>query len=49
MSNTQKQNNSSIIEELPEENNMTRASGDYYFKFQFFVHECLLLKDFFNV
>jgi hypothetical protein len=26
-----------------------RSPGDYYFKFQFFVHECILLKDFFNV
>jgi len=26
-----------------------RANGDYYFKFQFFVHECQLLKDFFNL
>jgi hypothetical protein len=23
--------------------------GEYIFKFQFFVHECLLLKDFFDI
>ena len=26
-----------------------RLTGDYLFKFQFFVHECALTKDFFNV
>lgn len=26
-----------------------RVSGDYLFKFQFFVHECSLTKDFYNV
>ena len=26
-----------------------RQSGDYFFKFQFFIHECQLLKDFYNV
>ena len=26
-----------------------RSPGDYFFKFQFFVHECILLKDFFNI
>lgn len=26
-----------------------RLPGDYVFKFQFFVHECALTKDFFNI
>ncbi len=26
-----------------------RLTGDYLFKFQFFVHECALTKDFFNI
>jgi hypothetical protein len=32
-----------------EHDSQQRSPGDYYFKFQFFVHECILLKDFFNV
>lgn len=41
-----------IMEEDLEQSNQLgggRKPGDYYFKFQFFVHECILLKDFFNV
>jgi hypothetical protein len=26
-----------------------RQSGEYFFKFQFYVHECQLLKDYFNI
>lgn len=26
-----------------------RMAGEYLFKFQFFIHECILLKDFFNL
>ena len=26
-----------------------RLPGDYLFKFQFFVHECSLTKDFYNI
>ena len=26
-----------------------KIAGDYYFKFQFFVHECSLQKDYFNI
>lgn len=26
-----------------------KVEGDYLFKFQFFVHECALTKDFFNI
>jgi hypothetical protein len=26
-----------------------RLPGEYIFKFQFFVHECALSKDFFNI
>lgn len=28
---------------------LTKSAGDYCFKFQFFIHECNLLKDFFNI
>ena len=38
---------SSII--LEEDLEQSREPGDYFFKFQFFVHECILLKDFFNI
>jgi hypothetical protein len=42
---------SSIIMEEGDldQDSLQRSPGDYYFKFQFFVHECILLKDFFNV
>jgi len=42
---------SSIIMEEGDldQDSLQRSAGDYYFKFQFFVHECILLKDFFNV
>lgn len=26
-----------------------REAGEYFFKFQFFIHECTLQKDFFNI
>ncbi len=28
---------------------LARASGEYFFKFQFFVHQVTLTKDFFNI
>ena len=28
---------------------MARAAGDYFFKFQFFIHQITLTKDFFDI
>lgn len=53
MTTVKKLNANSFIEDELEHttnpNHHQRQSGDYFFKFQFFVHECLLLKDFYNV
>ena len=48
-------NNNHIIDEIEEislkkkQADNHRDAGDYFFKFQFFIHECQLLRDFFNI